>query len=347
MAILVTGGLGYIGSHTIIELLEKGLKPNDALNAHNPSVSGSDIVVYDNLSGSNKDVINRINNITGQDIIFVEGDIRDKHKLSEVFKTHNIETVMHFAGLKSAGESVCNPLAYYDNNVCGTVCLLNAMKENNVKRFIFSSSASVYGIKNQPPMTEDMELSTINPYGWTKIHIERILTDLCASDNNWRVVAFRYFNVVGAHESGLHGESPVGAPANIAPYISQTLAGIWDKFHLYGDDYDTPDGTCIRDYIHINDLSRGHILALSYLDNHTGLEVFNLGTGKGSSNKEVIEAFEKSAGKKLNYEITARRPGDPPVSYADVSKAEKFLGFKAAKNLADMCRDLWRWQNIK
>ena len=330
MSILVTGGAGYIGSHTVVELLNKG----------------EDVIVVDNLDNSSKIAIDRIKEITGKQIKFYENDIKDKTALAKIFSENNIEAVIHFAGLKAVDESVSKPLAYYENNITGTMCLMDEMRKHGVNKLVFSSSACVYGDENMPPMVETMRTSATNPYGWTKVMLERIMEDVCASDDAFSVIALRYFNPVGAHESGLIGENPNGIPNNLPPYIAQTLIGKREVLIVFGDDYPTSDGTCIRDYIHIMDLAEGHVLSMNYIKERTGFHVFNLGTGKGESTFGMIKAFEAASGKKVNYVIGPRRPNnaDVPVSYADVSKAEKLLGFKAKRSVLEMCQDAWNWQ---
>ncbi|MBK5252246.1 MAG: UDP-glucose 4-epimerase GalE [Peptostreptococcaceae bacterium] len=328
MSILVTGGAGYIGSHSVVKLLEAGLK----------------VVVLDNLSNSNPDVFKRIERITGLGLQFIEGDILDKDKLEYVFASNDIEAVVHFAGLKAVGESVEMPLEYYYNNVAGTINLCLAMERHGVKRMVFSSSATVYGTGNPSPLTEDMPLATTNPYGSTKLMIEQIFRDIYASGSNWRIAILRYFNPIGAHESGMIGENPKGIPNNLMPYITQVAVGKREKLMVFGDDYDTPDGTGVRDYIHVEDLASGHVKALERLRNAEGIHTYNLGTGKGYSVLDVVRAFENATGIKIRHEIAERRIGDLAECFADPSKALMELSWKAEKTLEDMCRDSWRWQ---
>lgn len=328
MSILVTGGAGYIGSHTCVELLNLGYE----------------IVIVDNLSNSKYESVERVKKITGKEIKFYKTDILDKDGLEKVFLNEKIDAVMHFAGLKAVGESVAIPLDYYHNNITGTLNLLFLMKQYNVKNFIFSSSATVYGEVKKLPLTEDSETGgTTNPYGTTKLMIEWILKDLYNSDNSYNIMVLRYFNPIGAHISGTIGEDPNGIPNNLMPYISQVAIGKLEKLSVFGNDYDTVDGTGVRDYIHVVDLAIGHIKALEHIEN-AGYKVYNLGTGYGISVLQMIEAFEKSSGKKVPYQIVGRRAGDIAICYADPSKAEREINFKALKNLDDMCKDTWRWQ---
>ena len=329
MSILVTGGAGFIGSHTCVELLN----------------AGYEIVVMDNFYNSKPESLNRIKKITGKDFPFYEADIRDRAALDKIFTENKIEAVIHFAGLKAVGESVHKPLEYYNNNISGTVTLCEAMRDNGCKKIVFSSSATVYGSLNKSPLTEDMQIGgTTNPYGTTKYMIELILQDLYKSDNEWSVVILRYFNPIGAHESGLIGENPNGIPNNLLPYVSQVAVGKLEQVSVFGDDYDTPDGTGVRDYIHVVDLALGHIKAVEKVLDTKELNVYNLGTGKGYSVLEIINAFEKASGRKINYKIVDRRPGDLATCYSDPSKAYKELGWKAQRDLAKMCEDSWRWQ---
>lgn len=325
MTVLVAGGAGYIGSHTCVELQKAGYK----------------IVLLDNFSNSKPVIIDRIKKITGQDYETVKGDLRDEAFLDTVFSRYDIGLVIHFAGLKAVGESIKTPLDYYENNVGGTISLCKAMNRAGCKKMIFSSSATVYGDRNEPPFIEDMPLSAINPYGSTKLVIERILTDLCASDNEWSVVLLRYFNPVGAHESGLIGDDPQ-VPFNIVPILMKVSTGKYDKFKVCGNDYPTPDGTCVRDYIHITDLVKGHLAAIKALDK-PGANVYNLGTGHGSSVMEVIKAYSKACGKEIPYELAPRRAGDAPFSFANASKAKRELGWQAELGLDRMCVDSWRF----
>jgi len=329
MAVLVTGGAGYIGSHTCVQLLE----------------AGYDIVVIDNLSNSKMEAVRRVKELTGKDFAFIKGDIRDSALLDEIFRKYDIESVVHFAGLKAVGESVSVPLRYYHNNVTGSIMLFESMQRNGVKNIVFSSSATVYGMAEKMPLREDSPLGAVNPYGRTKLMIEDILRDIYVSDNSWNIILLRYFNPVGAHPSGRIGEDPNGIPNNLMPFIAQVAVGKLKELSVFGNDYPTPDGTCIRDYIHVIDLADGHVKALEKLREDPGVVVYNLGTGKGSSVMEMIAAFAEATGIKIPYRITGRRPGDAPVSYADPSKAEKELGWKAKRDIIDMCRDLWTWQS--
>ena len=329
MAILVTGGAGYIGSHTCVELLN----------------AGYDIVVLDNFSNSKKAVLERITELTGKHFPFYKADIRYSEQLVNMFQSENIEAVIHFAGLKAVGESCEKPLVYYDNNIAGTVKLLKVMNAFGCKKFVFSSSATVYGGKNISPLKEDMETGGVtNPYGRTKLMIEKILADLYESDNEWSIERLRYFNPIGAHESGRIGEDPSGIPNNLMPYITQVAVGKRPYLNVFGDDYDTPDGTGIRDYIHVVDLAKGHIVAVEQAMKETGLFTYNLGTGVGYSVLDVVKAFEKASGEKVEYKICPRRPGDIAVCYSDPSKALKELGWKTEFDLERMCADSWRWQ---
>ncbi|MDR1532476.1 MAG: UDP-glucose 4-epimerase GalE [Clostridiales bacterium] len=329
MNILVTGGAGYIGTHTCVELLEKG----------------HDIIVLDNFYNSNPEAIRRVKEITGREFKFYQCDVRDSKGLSKIFGKESIGAVIHFAGLKAVGESVEIPLDYYENNVGGTVALLQVMKQFGIKSIVFSSSATVYGGNNPVPYKEDMPIGgCTNPYGQTKYMIELILNDLYVSDPAWNVIILRYFNPVGAHESGRIGENPNGVPNNLMPSITQAAVGKLDKFTLFGGDYDTPDGTCIRDYIHVTDLADGHVKALNKLDAKGGLRVYNLGTGRGTSVLEMLAAFETASGVKVPVAQLPRRAGDLAVCYANVDKARTELGFTAKYGLERMCVDSWRWQ---
>ncbi|WAA12111.1 UDP-glucose 4-epimerase GalE [Fervidibacillus halotolerans] len=328
MAILVTGGAGYIGSHTAVELLNAGF----------------DIVVVDNLGNSKEEAIKRVKKITGRDFPFYQVDIRNRNSLEQIFSTHPIDAVIHFAGLKAVGESVEMPLQYYENNITGTLVLCEVMKTYDVKRMVFSSSATVYGMPEKVPISEDFPLSATNPYGQTKLMIEQILRDLYVSDARWSIALLRYFNPIGAHSSGLIGEDPNGIPNNLMPYISQVAVGKLKELRVFGNDYPTPDGTGVRDYIHVVDLAKGHIKALDQVMKTTGIDAFNLGTGKGYSVLEMVAAFEKASGKKVPYRIVDRRPGDVAIVYADPTKAREQLGWKAEKGLEEMCLDTWRWQ---
>ena len=329
MAILITGGAGYIGSHTCIEMLN----------------SGYDVVVIDNLDNSSREALIRVEKITGKPVKFYEKDVRDKTALREIFSENKIEAVIHFAGLKAVGESVRKPLMYYSNNLESTIALLEVMTEFNVKRIVFSSSATVYGLAKTMPLKEGMPTGAINPYGRTKLFIEDILRDLYVSDNSWTVALLRYFNPIGAHKSGLIGEDPKGIPNNLMPYIAQVAVGKLEKLHVFGNDYNTPDGTGVRDYIHVVDLATGHVKAVEWALKNSGCEEINLGTGKGTSVLELRDAFVKASGAEVPYVIDPRRPGDPDEVYADASKAERLLGWKAQRGIDEMCEDSWRWQS--
>lgn len=329
MKVLVTGGAGYIASHTDVELLN----------------SGYEVVVVDNLSNSCMESIRRVEKLTGKNISFYEADILDKKSVQEIFSKEKIEAVIHFAGWKAVGESCMIPLQYYRNNVSGTITLLEVMKEYGVKNLVFSSSATVYGEPKSVPVTEEFPLSATNPYGRTKLMIEDMLRDLYVSDQTWNIALLRYFNPIGAHESGEIGEDPNGIPNNLVPYVAKVATGILDKINVFGDDYDTPDGTGIRDYIHVVDLAIGHIKAIEKLKQNPGLVTYNLGTGVGYSVLEVIHNYEKACNKKLPYVVTERRPGDIPITYADASKAKQELGWKAEYGIEKMCEDSYRWQS--
>jgi UDP-glucose 4-epimerase len=329
MQILVTGGAGYIGSHTVLELLK----------------AGYEIVVMDNLSNSKKDALVRVQKLTGQSCIFEKLDLLDKHGLEKLFNTYKFEGVIHFAGLKAVGESVEKPLYYYQNNVEGTLNLLDAMKQSEVKNIVFSSSCTVYGDPETVPITEDFPLSATNPYGRSKLTIEYILKDLYRADESLNIALLRYFNPVGAHESGDIGEDPNGIPNNLLPYITQVAVGKLKELSVFGGDYPTHDGTGVRDYIHVVDLATGHVKAWEKLLKKPGLVIYNLGTGKGYSVLDVIKAFEKASGKKIPYKITERRPGDVAKTYANPKKAEKELGWSADRDILQMCEDAWRWQS--
>ena len=334
MAILVTGGAGYIGSHTVVELLN----------------SGREVVVIDNFSNSKKEVLDKIREITKKDFKFYEINYLDRKALEKVFEENKIEAVLNFAGYKSVGESVQKPLEYYENNISGAIVLLETMKKYNVKRFIFSSSATVYGEPEKIPITEDCKTGgTTNPYGTTKLFIEQILQDLYKSDNSWDIAILRYFNPVGAHESGLIGEEPQGIPNNLMPYIVRVASGQLEQLSVFGNDYDTHDGTGVRDYIHVVDLAKGHIKALEKLEKEeTGIYIYNLGTGVGYSVLDMVKAFEEVTGKRVNYKIVERRPGDIATCYSNPEKAKKELGWEATKTLKDMCEDSWRYiENAK
>lgn len=329
MAILVTGGAGYIGSHTCLELLNIGYE----------------VVVVDNLSNSSEKSLERVEKITGKKIKFYKVDLLDKDAIEEVFKKETIETVIHFAGLKAVGESVAKPLEYYYNNVTGTLILCDAMRNHGVKNIVFSSSATVYGNPKTVPILESFPLSATNPYGRTKLMLEEILRDLHTSDPEWNVILLRYFNPIGAHESGLIGENPKGIPNNLMPYITQVAIGKLDHLGIFGDDYDTHDGTGVRDYIHVVDLAMGHVKALKKIEDKSGVNIYNLGTGKGYSVLDMVKSFAEASGKEIKYEIKPRRPGDIATCYADPKKAKEELGWEAKKSLSDMCRDSWRWQS--
>ena len=330
MSVLVTGGLGYIGSHTCVELMNAGI----------------DVVVVDNLYNCKKSSYDRIKALVGRDFPFYKVDIRDFDGLDKVFKAEKIDSVIHFAGLKAVGESCRKPLEYFDNNITVTLVLLDAMRKNGCKKIVFSSSATVYGMNNVSPLTEDMTVGGVtNPYGRTKFMIECILQDLYASDNSWSICLLRYFNPIGAHKSGTMGEDPNGIPNNLMPYITQVAIGKLDHLNVFGNDYDTPDGTGVRDYIHVVDLALGHVKAVEKVESGDGLFIYNLGTGKGYSVLDVVHAFEKASGKKIPYEIQARRPGDIATCYSDPSKAYKELGWKAERDIEEMCEDSWRWQS--
>lgn len=327
--LLVTGGAGYIGSHTCVELLQ----------------AGHEVVVADNLSNSRREVIGRIERITGRAVAFHECDVRDADALRGIFQAHAIDAVLHFAGLKAVGESVERPLEYYDNNVGGTLALCRAMVESGVRRLVFSSSATVYGDPDVVPVREDHPLRPTNPYGRCKAMVESILADLAHSDPAWRVALLRYFNPVGAHESGLIGEDPAGVPNNLMPYVAQVAIGRREALNVFGNDYPTPDGTGVRDYIHVVDLARGHLAALAKLDSIADVLTVNLGTGRGYSVLEMVEAFRLASGRDIPYRIVSRRPGDIAACYADPSLAERLLGWRAEYDLENMCRDTWHWQS--
>lgn len=327
--VLLTGGAGYIGSHTAVELLE----------------SGYEVVVYDNLVNSSEIALDRVEEITGKNLTFYEADILDTEFLKEVLIKENIDVVIHFAALKAVGESVKKPLKYYHNNLTGTLSLLRAMEEADVKNIIFSSSATVYGDPASTPITEDFPKgSCTNPYGWSKSFMEQIMTDLNTADPEFKVVLLRYFNPIGAHKSGLIGEDPQGIPNNLLPYISQVAVGKLPYLHVYGNDYNTHDGTGVRDYIHVVDLAKGHVLAVDKIDDLDGVNIFNLATGNGYSVLDVVHAFEKASGKEIPYQIEARREGDIDKSFADATKAKEILGWQAENGIDQMCIDTWRWQ---
>ncbi|MEZ9550433.1 UDP-glucose 4-epimerase GalE [Vibrio breoganii] len=329
MNVLVTGGMGYIGSHTCIQLLEAGMTP----------------VIFDNLYNSKASVNQRISLVSGQNVEFVEGDIRDKALLVKTMQQYNIDAVIHFAGLKAVGESVAKPLEYYDNNVNGTLVLVDAMREAGVKRLVFSSSATVYGDPASVPITEDFPTSATNPYGRSKLMVEECLTDFQAAKPDWSITLLRYFNPVGSHPTGHLGEDPQGIPNNLMPFVSQVAVGRREYLSVFGDDYPTPDGTGVRDYIHVMDLSDGHIAALQKVGNESGLHIFNLGTGNGSSVLDMVKAFEQASGTTIAYKIAPRRPGDIAECWADPAKAEAVLGWKATRTLQEMSEDTWRWQS--
>lgn len=328
MKILVTGGAGYIASHTNLELLN----------------AGYDVVVVDNLSNSSMESVHRVELLTGKKITFYEADIVDKEGLRQIFKKEKIDSVIHFAGLKAVGESCLIPLKYFKNNLSGTINLLEVMQEFDVKSLVFSSSATVYGDPEKVPVTEDMPLSATNPYGRTKLMIEEMLQDLYQSDPSWNIAILRYFNPIGAHESGEIGEDPNGIPNNLVPYVAKVAIGELRQVNVFGNDYDTPDGTGVRDYIHVVDLALGHIKAIEKLSNNPGLVVYNLGTGVGYSVLDIIHNYEKACNKKLAYLVTPRRPGDIAVSYADATKAYRELGWKAERGIDKMCEDSYHWQ---
>ncbi|MCC8137524.1 MAG: UDP-glucose 4-epimerase GalE [Clostridiales bacterium] len=331
MAVLVTGGAGYIGSHTCVELLNNGYE----------------VVVMDNLYNSNEKAIERVEQITGKKITFYHADMLDRDAVNAIFEKESIDSVIHFAGYKAVGESVRKPLEYYHNNITGTLTLCDAMRKHGVKKIIFSSSATVYGDPAFVPITEDCPKGQItNPYGQTKGMLEQILTDLHVSDPEWNVVLLRYFNPIGAHKAGLIGEDPKGIPNNLVPYIAQVAVGKLEKLGVFGDDYDTPDGTGVRDYIHVVDLANGHVKAMKKFDDEPAVRIYNLGTGKGYSVLQVLHAFEKACGKTLPYEIKPRRAGDIAVCYADPKKAKEELGWEAQYGIDEMCADTWRWQSM-
>ena len=326
--ILVTGGLGYIGSHTTIQLL----------------TNGYDVVCIDNLSNSKRLMLARIAEISGRSPSFVLGDVRDPAALSDVFARHDIESVIHFAGLKAVGESVREPLKYYDHNVAGTLNLLETMNAHNVRQIVFSSSATVYGDPESVPIFETAAVAPTNPYGWTKLHVEQMLRDLSQQDGSWRISILRYFNPVGAHPSGRIGEDPLGVPNNLMPFIAQVAVGRRTELSIFGNDYDTRDGTGVRDYIHVMDLADGHIAALKHGERAPGCHTFNLGTGDGRSVLEMVEAFEKASGKQVPYQITARRPGDIATCFANCDRAKEILKWSATRSLEQMAKDTWTWQ---
>ncbi|AXO95985.1 MULTISPECIES: UDP-glucose 4-epimerase GalE [Bacillus] len=328
MAILITGGAGYIGSHTCVELLNNNYK----------------IIVVDNLSNSSIESLNRVKEITGKQFEFYKENVLNREKMNEIFLENNIEAVIHFAGFKAVGESTTIPLAYYYNNIISAIVLCDVMQKHNVKNFIFSSSATVYGIPKTSPITEEFPLSVTNPYGQTKLMIEQIMRDVAKADDEWSIALLRYFNPFGAHQSGRIGEDPNGIPNNLMPYVTQVAVGKLKELNIFGNDYPTKDGTGVRDYIHVVDLAKGHVKALEKVLKTKGIEAYNLGTGKGYSVLEMVKAFEKVSGKKIPYKVIGRRPGDVAICFADVSKAKRELGWEAEYGLEEMCVDSWRWQ---
>ena len=328
MSVLVTGGAGYIGSHTVVELLK----------------AGQEVVIVDNYSNSKPEVLNRIETITGKAPTFYEVDVLDREALEAVFAKEEIDSVIHFAGYKAVGESVAKPIEYYHNNITSSLVLCDVMRNHGVKKIVFSSSATVYGMNNVSPLTEDMPTSATNPYGYTKVMIEQILQDVAFADSEWSIALLRYFNPIGAHESGLIGEDPTGIPNNLMPYITQVAVGKLPRLSIFGDDYDTPDGTGVRDYIHVVDLALGHVKALEKIKETNGVGIYNLGTGIGYSVLDLTYNFQMATGVEIPYTIIARRPGDVATCYADATKAKEELGWTAQKTLADMCRDSWNWQ---
>lgn len=327
--ILVTGGAGYIGSHTVVELLQEN----------------NEVIIVDNFINSNSKVLERIKQITKKDFVFYEADISDVRAMDKIFSTHKIDSVIHFAALKAVGESVVKPIGYYENNVGGSLILFKIMSKHNVKKLVFSSSATVYGDPHTSPITEDFPLFATNPYGWTKLMIEQILRDIYNSDNSWSIALLRYFNPVGAHESGLIGEDPNGVPNNLMPYIAQVAVGKREFLNIFGDDYPTHDGTGVRDYIHVVDLAIGHLKALTYLDEHNELLTVNLGTGIGYSVLDVVNAFSKASEKDIAYKVSERRSGDVACYFANPELAFKKLGWKTQRDLLQMCKDSWNWQS--
>lgn len=331
MTILVTGGAGYIGSHTVVEL----------------QGAGYDVVVVDNLANASEKVIDRVENITGKKVPFYKADIRDRDALEEIFTKEKVDAVIHFAGLKAVGESVAKPWEYYENNISGTLTLVDVMRRHNVKNIIFSSSATVYGDPAFVPITEECPKGQCtNPYGWTKSMLEQVLTDIQKADPQWNVVLLRYFNPIGAHKSGTIGENPNGVPNNLMPYITQVAVGKLKSLSVFGNDYDTPDGTGVRDYIHVADLAAGHVKALKKLEPGSGLNIYNLGTGVGYSVLDIVKNFEAATGVKIPYEIKGRRAGDIATCYSSVDKAYRELGWKAQYDIKDMCADSWKWQSM-
>lgn len=328
MKILATGGAGYIGSHSCVAFLQ----------------AGYEVIIADNYNNSSPEAVKRVEQITGKTVKVYEGDVCDKEFLRKIFRENDIDVAVHYAGYKAVGESAGKPLEYYDNNLNSTLSLLYVMREFKVKRVVFSSSATVYGTVKEMPLTENSPIGAINPYGRTKLFIEEIMRDLYASDNEWSIALLRYFNPIGAHESGLIGEDPKGIPNNLMPYIAQVAVGKLERLNVFGNDYNTPDGTGVRDYIHVMDLGRGHEKAVEYVMNNTGCEAINLGTGRGYSVLELKDAFERASGITIPFKIVERRPGDTDEVYADPKKAEKLLGWKAEKTVDEMCADTWRWQ---
>lgn len=329
MKVLVTGGAGFIGSHTCVELLE----------------NGHEVVVVDNLSNSSEKSLERVKELTGKDFAFYKGDILDDELLNKIFKENDIDCCIHFAGLKAVGESVAKPWEYYNNNISGTLNLVKVMKENGCKNIIFSSSATVYGDPQEIPITENCPKGQCtNPYGWTKSMLEQILMDIYNSDKEWNIILLRYFNPIGAHKSGRIGENPNGIPNNLMPYITQVAVGKLEKLGVFGNDYDTPDGTGVRDYIHVVDLAKGHVKALKKIEENAGLNIYNLGTGQGYSVLDIVKNFEEATGVKIPYVIKERRPGDIAISYCNPDKAYKELGWKAENGIKEMCADSWNWQ---
>ena len=328
MKLLVTGGAGYIGSHTVVELLSRG----------------DEVIIVDNFSNAHPNVLGRIEQITGKNPVFYDYDVRDERSLDEVFDAHSPDAVIHFAGLKAVGESVEQPIRYYSNNLVSTLTLLTVMERHNVKNLVFSSSATVYGNPDSLPITEEAPLRATNPYGQTKLMIEQMLMDV-AKTGSWHIVSLRYFNPVGAHSSGLIGEDPSGIPNNLLPYVSQVAIGKREKLSVFGNDYDTPDGTGVRDYIHVTDLAQAHLAALQHLPDTTEYRAINVGTGSGVSVLELVDSFQAASDKPIPYEILPRRPGDVASCYADVTKAQQQLGWKATKTIDEACEDSWRWQS--
>lgn len=329
--ILLTGGAGYIGSHTCVALMQ----------------AGCSVTILDNLSNSTADTVQRIGRITGSQPCFIAGDVRDQDMVEHLLLEKKVDAVMHFAGLKAVGESVAQPLGYYENNVCGTLSLLRAMERRKVKTLVFSSSATVYGDPAIVPLREDCPTGATSPYGRTKLMIEEILADVHVADESWNIARLRYFNPVGAHESGLIGEEPLGKPNNLMPYVAYVASGHTDRLKVFGNDYPTEDGTGVRDYIHVMDLAEGHLAALQYLQGKGGLVTVNLGTGRGYSVLELVDAFQRESGQTIKYDIVDRRPGDVAAYWADVSFAEQLLNWRATRDLNDMCRDVWRWINVR